>query len=475
MNLSLVDPFILAQDIPETLIARLRSSGSAVHIRFNRQGDLLASGTAKGGIAIFDLETNGVARKLRGHTPGRQISSLSWSASGRYLLSAATDWRCILWDLQDGSRVRSVNLGAALWMAELHPHNHLQFVAVPLEGQPTLVDCTTPAKPKITTLSSTPKRSCYEDEPTEKDKEKETKHYTSVALYHPSGQYLITGTMRGFLNIISLTTFETIYSMRLSIKPLLQFRLSPTGTSLLTNSADAVIRTVRLPDLSSPTFTPDTLRLETQHKLQDVVQRLSWNSVAFSPGSDYVIASTYMNHQCYIWEMVHGSLVKILEGPKEELGFVEWHPSRPVVAACGVESGRVYVWSVNTPQRWSALAPDFAEVEENVEYVESEGEFDILEKGEMERRREGGEGDEVDVLTVEVKEGEGKGEGFGDGEKEVFRMPVLLDIDASDSEDEMVAVGAGQWRRRSRGPEDVEEMEEVGRANGNGAKRRKGD
>ena len=30
-------------------------------------------------------------------------------------------------------------------------------------------------------------------------------------------------------------------------------------------------------------------------------------------------------------------------------------------------------------------------------------------------------------------------------------MPVLLDIEASDSEDEVVAVGAGQFRRRSPG------------------------
>ncbi|KAF4550707.1 Set1 complex component swd1-like protein [Elsinoe fawcettii] len=474
MNLSLVDPFILAQDIPETLIAKLRSSGSAVHIRFNRQGDLLASGTSKGGIAIFDLETHGVARKFRGHTPGRQISSLSWSASGRYLLSAAVDWRCILWDLQDGSRLRSVNLGAALWMAEMHPHNHLQFVCVPLESQPTLVDCTDPVKPKITPLSSTPKRSAYEDELTEKDKEKESKHYTSNAIYHPSGQFLITGTIKGWVNLISLATNEIIYSMRAAIKPIIQFRISLSGTTLLINSADAVIRTVRLPDFTSPSFSPDTLRLEVQHKLQDVVQHLSWNSVAPSPGADYVIASTYMNFTMYIWEMVHGSLVKILEGPKEELGFVEWHPSRPIVAACGVESGRIYVWSVNTPQRWSALAPDFAEVEENVEYMESEGEFDILEKGEIEKRREGGEGEDVDVLTIEVKEGEGKaGEGFGDGEKEVFRMPVLLDIDASDSEDEMVAIGAGQWRRKSAGDQEMEEMEDGGRMNG--AKRRRGD
>ncbi|KAI7249767.1 hypothetical protein KC335_g17533, partial [Hortaea werneckii] len=104
MNLPLTDPVLLAQDIPEALTARLRSSGQAVCIRFSHAGDLLASGTAKGTIAIFDLETNGVARKLKGHTAGRTVQSLSWEKSGRYLLSSSIDWKVILWDLHDGSR-----------------------------------------------------------------------------------------------------------------------------------------------------------------------------------------------------------------------------------------------------------------------------------------------------------------------------------------------------------------------------------
>ncbi|KAI9794045.1 MAG: Retinoblastoma-binding protein 5 [Peltula sp. TS41687] len=73
MNLSLVDPFVLAQDYPESLSAHLRS-GHATCLRFNRTGDFLASGRVDGTVVIFDIETNGVARKLRGHT--RQMQSL---------------------------------------------------------------------------------------------------------------------------------------------------------------------------------------------------------------------------------------------------------------------------------------------------------------------------------------------------------------------------------------------------------------
>lgn len=442
MNLPLTDPLLLAQDIPESLSARLRSSGQAVCIRFSHRGDLLASGTAKGSIAIFDLETNGVARKLKGHTQGRTVQSLSWEKSGRYLLSSSIDWKVILWDLHDGSRVRVCNLGAPVYIAELHPANRLLCVAALYEYRPVLADFADASKTVQHPLPNLPKRTSNEESTDKAD----PKHFTTVAAFTPSGSHIITGTTKGWLNIISTDTHETIHSTRLSSKPILLIRLSASGRDLLVNASDTIIRTLKLPDLTNPNLSPETINLEVEHKFQDVVNRLSWNHVAFSSNADYVMASTLMNHDIYIWERGHGSLVKILEGPKEELGAVEWHPTRPLVAATGVESGRVYVWGINMPQRWSALAPDFVEVEENDEYVEAEDEFDIRPAEELAQRRLDAEDEEVDVLTVDEEQREREAGRPGQVE---FRMPVLLDVGESDSEDEMVAIGTGQFRRKS--------------------------
>ena len=200
---------------------------------------------------------------------------------------------------------------------------------------------------------------------------------------------------------------------------------------------------------------PEDITLEIEHKLQDVVQRLSWNHATFSSTGEYVAATTYMNHDIYLWERGHGSLVKILDCPREELGIVEWHPHRPMVAACGLETGRIYLWSIVTPQRWSALAPDFAEVEENVEYIEREDEFDIHPIEEIHKRRLDLEDETVDVLTVEPAK--------NDFEEDLFSMPVLLDMGNSDSEEEMVEVGPGVMRRKSPG-EGREWMNETGGA-----------
>ena len=109
--------------------------------------------------------------------------------------------------------------------------------------------------------------------------------------------------------------------------------------------------------------------------------------------------------------------------------------------ACGLDTGRIYLFSINTPQRWSALAPDFAEVEENVEYIEHEDEFDIHPIEEIQKRRLDLEDELVDVLSVQPIKNE--------IEEDTFRMPVLLDIADSESEEEIVAVGPGTMRRRS--------------------------
>lgn len=82
-------------------------------------------------------------------------------------------------------------------------------------------------------------------------------------------------------------------------------------------------------------------------------------------------------------------------------------------------------------------------MEENVEYVEREDEFDIHPIEEIHKRRLDLENEAVDVLTVDAVK--------HDLEQEVFSMPVLLDAVDSDSEEEVIAVGPGTMRRKSPG------------------------
>ncbi|KAH6650940.1 SWD1-like protein [Chaetomium tenue] len=458
MNLLLSDDYLL-QDYPENITNTIRS-GHSTCVRFNRKGDFLASGRVDGTVVIWDLETMGVARKLRGHS--KNITSLSWSRCGRYLLSACQGWKAILWDLQDGKRHREVRFRAPVYGAELHPWNHHQFVAALFEDQPMLVDITDPADVRYVLPSVTKRPNTETDAAVrEKHAKEDAKHMTTAIVYTAAGDHLLAGTTKGRLNIIDAKTREIIYSEKIASGIITTLRLTESGKELLVNAQDRIIRTFIVPNLSTTDLDLDTIQIPLEHKFQDVVNRLSWNHVAFSATGEYVAASTYNNHELYIWERGHGSLVRMLEGPKEEQGVIEWHPHRALLAACGLETGRINIWSVTSPQRWSALAPDFVEVEENVEYVEKEDEFDIHPQEEIQKRRLDQEDEDVDVLTVE------NSAGLGD-DVDAFRMPILFNLGESDSEEEFVNVSLGTLRRKSPGDQDEGEM--TGEEKGTGKK-----
>ncbi|KAJ5936569.1 hypothetical protein N7466_003019 [Penicillium verhagenii] len=472
MNLSLIDPFVLAQEYPDTLTEKL-SSGHATCLRFNHTGDYLASGRVDGSVVIFDIETNGVARKLQGHT--RQIQSLSWSRCGRYLLTSSQDWKCILWDLEDGSRIRTVRFEAPVYIAELHPFNHLLFVASLFEDQPVLVDISqrTPIKRILPSAPLRPKPTDSEDVDSAaaaKQAAQDSKHSTCVTIFSAFGNHIISGTSKGWINIITTETCRTIHSSRLCNGVVILLRLARNGRDLLVNSSDRVIRTIIMPDLSQLgiDLEESNIKLNVEHKFQDVVNRLSWNHVTFSSTGEFVTATTYMGADIYVWERRYGSIVKILEGPREELGVVEWHPTRPMVVACGLESGCIYTWSIISPQKWSALAPDFGEVEENVEYMEREDEFDIHPAEQVHQRRLDLEDEEPDAVTADPTKAMTDADHAG-----AFGVPVLLDVSDSESGEDIVAVGPGILRRRTPGAsrEATEaDVEKEPRANGTSRK-----
>ena len=238
--------------------------------------------------------------------------------------------------------------------------NSHNFVVALYEEQPYLVDVTEPVDVKQV-LPSIPKRVNAEIDAGTKEKQakEDAKVSTTSVLYTATGEHIISATSKGRLNLIDAATCEVIYSQKVCSGVVTGVRLSRSGKEILVNAQDRIIRTFHVPNLAAAGLDPDTIRLPLEHKFQDVVNKLSWNHVTFSgTGGEYVAASTYNNHELYIWERQHGSLVRMLEGPKEEQGPLEWHPHRPMLAAGGLETGRIYMWGVANPQKWSALAPD---------------------------------------------------------------------------------------------------------------------
>lgn len=137
-----------------------------------------------------------------------------------------------------------------------------------------------------------------------------------------------------------------------------------------------------------------------------------------------------MDHKIFIWDKKEGSLVKMLEGPKEQLNDLAWHPVRAVIASAAAH-GSIYIWATNHQENWSAFAPDFKELDENVEYEEREDEFDIIETiDELIRQHKEEEDVDIDVTTVDkVKILQ------SDDDEELFYLPTHPDKESVDGDE----------------------------------------
>lgn len=163
---------------------------------------------------------------------------------------------------------------------------------------------------------------------------------------------------------------------------------------MLVNATDRAVRVYDISKIQSDKG-PELL-----YKLHDLINRIQWSAVCFSPNCEFIAGSSTSNHNISIWDRHSGQLVKILEGPKEPVDDFSWHPVLPIILSVS-SYGLIYFWTKTLTQNWSAFAPGFVELEGNVEYTEREDEFDKVPGDEDQTKREREEQDTlVDVVTL---------------------------------------------------------------------------
>ncbi|KAE8663036.1 Protein RBL [Hibiscus syriacus] len=438
MNAPIIDP--LQGDFPE-VIEEYLEHGVMKCIAFNRRGTLLAAGCSDGSCVIWDFETRGIAKELRDRDCTAAITSICWSKYGHRILVSAADKSLTLWDVVNGEKITRIVLQQTPLQARLHPGSSTPSVclACPLSSAPMIVDLSTGGTTALPVTVS----DMGNVAPLSRNKFPDGTSYTlTAACFNKNGDLVYVGNSKGEILIIDQTNVKVLAMVPISGGAMIKnIVFSRNGQYLLTNSNDRIIRIYEnilplkdglgaLDDLNKTIKEEDTLEklkvvgskcLILFREFQDSITKIHWKAPCFSGDGEWVIAASAIKgeHKMYIWDRA-GHLVKILEGPKEAVFDLAWHPVHPIIVSVSL-TGLVYIWAKDYTENWSAFAPDFKELEENEEYVEREDEFDLVPETEKVKESDINEDDEVDIVTVEK-------DPFSDSDKsqeELRFLPVI--------------------------------------------------
>lgn len=339
------------------------------------------------------------------------VCSLCFSRNGHKLLSASTDNSVCIWDVLSGECDQKYRFPSPILKVQFHPRNDKSFLVCPIKHAAVLVRADGGH-------SSIP----LDDE----------SDLNIVASFDRRGNHIYTGNAKGKILVVSVADLAMKASFRVTTgtsntTAIKSIEFARRGDCFLVNTADRIIRVYSASEVMAfgKDGEPDPIQ-----KLQDLVNKTMWKKCCFSGDGEYICAGSARQHALYIWEKSIGTLVKILHGTKGELLLdVVWHPVCPIIAS--ISSGVVSIWAQPQVENWSAFAPDFKELDENVEYEERESEFDLEdEDASPPQHTEKEEEDrEVDVETVEPIVAFCSSDEEGEDPRALLYLPISPEID----------------------------------------------
>ena len=395
MNKLLLDPF--ESDYPERIEEELQyGSYRARCYAFNRRGTLLATGCHEGAAVLWDFDTRGVVKVLQERAsdePAAPVVAIGWSLNGRRVVTAEEKGRLRLWNVETGSVVYSCQLESIALTVQISPGNPNVVLACPNAGIPLLIDVESgemrsivgshTAEPAAATASA------------RKQGNEVQRNYS--ACFTNSGERVYVGNGKGLVTLWEVKTLEQCGSFQLpSATAVRNIQVTRDGNYVLVSETGKI----RVYDASQSTL---------YREFMDQVNRTQWRKCMFSADmtGNYVVGATAEKgeHAIHIWNRDNGQLTLKLDGPKETIWDLVWHPSRTILASCG-SSGKVLIWAKHYAENYSAFAPNFKELEENEEYMEREDEFDLVDpQSAVKKKLEEEEAVEVDITTIDDEVG----------------------------------------------------------------------
>uniref|UniRef100_A0A1I8IHP3 WD_REPEATS_REGION domain-containing protein n=1 Tax=Macrostomum lignano TaxID=282301 RepID=A0A1I8IHP3_9PLAT len=344
MNLELLESF--HKNYPEENDGVLDCVSFAVTCAFNRFGTLLAVGCNDGRVVIWDFLTRGIAKTITAHAV--TVCSVSWSRDSKKLLTASTDNTVALWDVLSGECDKVFRFPSPVLKCScLSPPNSQRLLVCPMRHPPVLVD------------AETGSHSCLPPD--------EEGEFSTAAAFNSRGDHVYVGNSRAqggrtrTLRQVAALPSHTGHVANTAVKSI---EFARKQRNFLLNCSDShsarVLLRHRAGGQAQPggraaaeaerAVPPQHLRAICQPVTipQDLVTGNHWRKCCFSGDGEFA-------HSIYIWDRIGGAMVKMLQGTKGET-------------------------LLDVVQNWSAFAPDFKELDENVEYEERESEFDLSDE-----------------------------------------------------------------------------------------------
>lgn len=397
MNDSLSNPFSITY--PTAVQTSLHSG--ALFARFDPLGRFVAAGRNDGTAVVWDLDTRAAVRWLEGHVKG--VTSVDWSRHSRFVLTASKDWNLVVWDLASETdpprRHATVRFDAPIASAWFHPRNSQIMLVLLASGDAYVVDLRKSQRSRVELCEP------QEDEDEEAQMHRPRSAIT-VARFDPSGKHIFAGTSTGSVLVFNTRTKTMVGRHKIADKisavgSIRGIEFAKSGRRMVTNSTDRTLR-----QFSVPTYSDQwclECEIEPIHRFNDPITKTAWHAMSFSPDGEWLAggAADPAAHKIYIWDIANdGQFANTLDGGREPLVYVHWHPSKPAIAST-TNLGNILIWHIPVQERWGAFAGGFEEIDVNVEYEEREDEFDIEDEAEMAKRKMKEEEQEVDIAGVD--------------------------------------------------------------------------
>ncbi|XP_058746381.1 protein RBL-like [Vicia villosa] len=406
---------------PEVIEEFLEHEPTMKCVAFNRRGTLLAAGCNDGSCVIWDFETRGIAKELRDEECSSPITSVCWSRSGNRILVSAVDKSLTMWDVMSGTRITRIFLIQTPLQVSFCPgsSNSSLCLVCPVSCTPMIVDLNN-GNTTLLKISVLEKSNGLNPAASRNKGPGGTPVTPAAACFNKTGNLVYVGNSKGKILVIDGKDGEVRAMVRVSDSIVKNVVFSRNGRYLLTNSYERIIRIYEnllplkneiraLDELDENQKDLDGIEklnavgskcLTLVREFKDSVRKVHLKAPCFSANGEWVVggSANKSEHKIYIWNR-DGQLARILKGPKESLLDLAWHPVRPVIVSVSV-TGVVYIWAKHYTEYWSALYPDFTEIDKNEVLVEEEDEFDLNPRPKV-NVSDVDEDEEVDILTVE--------------------------------------------------------------------------